>query len=75
MDPAMQKVSEYESHAAECRQMAAKMRDPVQKEQLEEMAEAWTMLAGERRKHLLKQATGRQFDPPSSAGDGNIRAE
>ena len=54
----MRKASEYEQHAAECRAMAAKTRNPVHKEQLEEMAEAWAMLARERRKQLQKQANG-----------------
>jgi len=30
----MRKVSEYEAHAAECRELAAKMSDPVHKKQL-----------------------------------------
>jgi hypothetical protein len=51
----MRKVSEYKQHAAECRKMAAKMRDQSQKKQLEEMAEAWTMLAPERARQLAKQ--------------------
>jgi hypothetical protein len=55
----MRKLSEYENHVSECRQMAVKMRDPVQKKQLEEMADAWAMLADERRKQLLK-ANGQQ---------------
>jgi hypothetical protein len=54
----MRKASEYEKHAAECRRMAAKTRNPVYKEQLEEMAEAWAMLARERRKQLQKQTNG-----------------
>jgi hypothetical protein len=54
----MRKLSEYENHVAECRQMAAKTRDPVHKKQLEQMADTWAMLADERRKHLLKQANG-----------------
>jgi hypothetical protein len=52
----MRKVSEYEAHADECRQMAGKMRDEVHKKQLEEMADAWAMLAREREKQLRKQA-------------------
>lgn len=51
----MQKVSEYRAHAQECRDMALKMSDPVHKQQLEEMAEAWEMLAREREKQLSKQ--------------------
>ena len=70
----MRKVSEYELQAAECRQMAAKAGDPLHKKQLEEMAEAWTMLARERRKLLLKQANGHSLGPANLAGDGNIHA-
>lgn len=51
----MRKVSEYEQHARECRAMAAKTQNPTHKQQLEEMAEAWTMLATERRKLILNQ--------------------
>jgi hypothetical protein len=35
----MRKLSEYENHVIECHQMAAKMRDPVHKKQLEQMAD------------------------------------
>jgi hypothetical protein len=52
----MRKVAEYLTHAKECQQMAAKMRDPRQKQQLIEMANAWEMLAEERRRQLAKQA-------------------
>ena len=57
----MRKVSEYETHAAECRAMAAGMKNPTHKKQLQEMAEAWAMLARERRKQLLKTT---QNGPP-----------
>jgi hypothetical protein len=36
--------------------MAAKMKDPTHKKQLEDMADAWLMLAKEREKQLRKQA-------------------
>jgi hypothetical protein len=52
----MRKVSEYEQHARECRNMAASMKDPEHKKQLQDMAAAWEMLASERRKQLAKQA-------------------
>jgi hypothetical protein len=54
----MRKVSEYLDHAAECRQMATRMKDPIHKKQLEEMTEAWTMLARERKKQLAKMGNG-----------------
>jgi hypothetical protein len=51
----MQKVSEYEQHAAECRHMARRMQDANQKMQLEDMANTWDMLARERRHQLMKR--------------------
>lgn len=52
----MRKVSEYKRHAAECRKLAAMMKDPTQQRQLQEMAKAWDMLAREREKQLAKQS-------------------
>lgn len=52
----MRKVSEYEQHAEDCRRMAGKMKDSTHKKQLEDMAEAWTMLARERAKQLKRAA-------------------
>ena len=66
----MRKLSEYENHVVECRQMAAKTRDPVHKKQLEQMADTWAMLADERRKHLLKQANRQQADLTRMAEKG-----
>jgi hypothetical protein len=54
----MLKASEYEQHAAECRAMARNTRNPLHKQQLEEMAEAWAMLARERRARSQKQTNG-----------------
>lgn len=51
----MRKVAEYEQHAEECRRMATGMKDPKQRQQLQEMAAAWEMLAVERKKQLAKQ--------------------
>ena len=51
----MGKVFEFEKRAEECRAMAANIRNPVHKRQLLEMAEAWDMLARERRKRIAKQ--------------------
>jgi hypothetical protein len=51
----MIKVSQYEQHAAECRQMAARVGDPDQKAQLEEMAQAWEALARDRAEQLLRK--------------------
>ena len=44
----MLKVSEYERHDAECREMARRMADESKKAQLEEIAQAWDTLARER---------------------------
>jgi hypothetical protein len=49
----MRKVAEYEIRAEECRRLAAHMKDPEQKKQLEDMAQAWELLARARLKHLL----------------------
>jgi hypothetical protein len=53
----LRKVSEYEQHAEECRKMASRMKDPVHRKQVEDMAQAWAMLARERERQLLKLAT------------------
>jgi len=53
----MLKVAEYRQHAADCRNMAAKAKDPEQQTMLEDMAAAWEGLAVEREKFLkLKPA-------------------
>ena len=41
----MEKIAEYEQHAAQCRQMAAKATNPDHKMWLEQMAHAWDELA------------------------------
>jgi hypothetical protein len=64
----MRKVAEYQQHAAECRQMASRMSDPVQKKQYLDMAEAWAMLARERAKQLAK--TSGDQEPPAKTTDG-----
>jgi hypothetical protein len=51
---AMQKVLEYEQHAAECRQKAAEMTNPKSKKELEHMAEVWERLAQERRRGIVE---------------------
>ena len=48
----MRKVSEYEAHAIECREMSGQIKDPLRKKQLEDMAEAWARDANERRRQL-----------------------
>jgi len=58
----MLKVSEYRQHAAECRRMASKAFEPEQRQQFEQMAEAWELLASEREKFLAK-AQRYQFPP------------
>ena len=57
----MRKVSEYESRAAKCRELAAKATNATQK-QLLEMADAWTKLATERLVQLGETVLkGQQF--------------
>jgi hypothetical protein len=50
----MRRVWEYGLRAEECRRRAAQMKDPEQKEQLEEMAKAWELLARARMTHLQR---------------------
>jgi hypothetical protein len=59
MEAAMRKVSEYEQHANECREMVRKMRNQHHKRQLEDMAQAWEMLAKERARQLAKEQAQR----------------
>lgn len=51
----MKKTSEYRDHARECRELAAKMETPADREQMLSMAEQWEQLARDRaalvRKH------------------------
>ena len=55
MKGAMRKVSEYASHAAECRRLADQMSNPEHKKQLIQMAETWEMLAIARVKQLSRK--------------------
>jgi len=50
----MEKVLEYERHAAECRQIAAETKNPRYKKQLKDMAEVWERLAAERRRGIVE---------------------
>ena len=50
----MRQVWEYGLRAEECRRLAAQMKDQEQKEQLEEMAQRWELLARARVKHLQR---------------------
>lgn len=56
----MLKVVEYRQHAADCRSMASRTKEPDQRKMLEDMAESWERLAVEREKFLKLQATGAQ---------------
>ncbi|HEU0175940.1 MAG TPA: hypothetical protein VFV58_16875 [Blastocatellia bacterium] len=53
----MRKVAEYRRLADDCRQLARRLRKPEHRQQLEEMATAWEMLALEREAHLAKEGT------------------
>jgi len=50
----MQRVLEYQQHAAECRKKATAMNDPQQKKRMEDMAEVWDRLARERRQGIVE---------------------
>lgn len=58
----MRKVSEYALRAEECRRLATQMKNPEQKKQIEDMAQAWELLAKTRTKHLKKSWD----EPPQS---------
>jgi len=50
----MRKVSEYEREASECRKLAAQMKTPEKRKQLEDMADVWDRLARERRVGIVE---------------------
>jgi hypothetical protein len=50
----MQKVLEYEQHAAACRQIAAETKNSQYKKQLQDMAEVWDRLAAQRRQGIIE---------------------
>jgi hypothetical protein len=54
----MRNISEFQDHAAECRKMAARTSNPTHKEQFEEIARAWQMLAEARMKQLEQRLLG-----------------
>jgi hypothetical protein len=66
----MRKVSEYEQRAAECRQMASSTRDPMHRQQLEDMSKAWIILARERLRQLAKQQRPGVLGAPLSDSQG-----
>jgi hypothetical protein len=51
----MKKVAENELMAAECRRMAAQVKNPQQKRKLDDMAEIWERLARERRRGIVEK--------------------
>lgn len=57
MEP-MRMVSEYMRFAEDCRRLARPMRNAKHRQQLEEMATAWEMLALRREAQLAKQPKG-----------------
>ena len=52
----MKKVAECERQAAECRQLAAEMKNPRQRKQMEDMADVWDRLARERRQGVVENS-------------------
>ena len=52
--PIVERVSEYEKNAQECRMLARSMNNPEQREQLLKMAEAWERVAVERKRLLTE---------------------
>jgi hypothetical protein len=51
---AVRKVAEYEENAAECRRLAAQMKNPRLKKRLDDMAEVWDRLARESRHGIVE---------------------
>jgi hypothetical protein len=49
-------VSEYKKFADDCRQLALRLRKPEHKQQLQQMATAWEMLALEREAQPSQEA-------------------
>ena len=56
----MKKVSEYEEHVRECKQLAQGATSPEHKKMLLNMAEAWQALADERRR---RRTNGAEAEP------------
>jgi hypothetical protein len=54
----MHKLAEYERHAFKCSEMAATAHDPEHRKQLQEIADAWTDLADDRRRQLARGRNG-----------------
>lgn len=54
----MRRVAEYRRFADDCRQLARSLRKLEHRQQLEQMAVAWEMLALEREARLAKEAQG-----------------
>jgi hypothetical protein len=50
----MERMAEYEKAAAEFRRLAAQMKNPQLKQQMEEMAKVWERLARERRRGIVE---------------------
>lgn len=51
----MRTVAEYEQFAEDCLRAAAKMKDPQDKQRLQEMAAAWDMLALEQKRQASEK--------------------
>ena len=57
----MRKVLEFEKHAEECRQLAAKTSNQAQKQKLVGMADVWDRFAEDRREQLSEQPVNEHF--------------
>ena len=68
-----EKVLNDEQRAAECRQMAAQMKNPGYKKQLEDMAAVWDRLAHERRQGIVENENQftRMFSPVTKTASQN----
>jgi hypothetical protein len=66
----MQTVAECEQAAAECRRLAAQIKDPQQKTQMEDMAELWEKLARERRRGIVENKPDQARSEPEELQRG-----
>lgn len=71
----MKKASEYRQHAQECRDLAAKMASPDQREQLLEMARHWEQLARDRAELIARNpGLAREGERNEEAGERSGRS-
>jgi hypothetical protein len=61
----LEKVINYQRHAAECRLLASHARNPKEQQMLLDMGDSWEILARDRERLLAKKSTD-DFNGPTS---------